>query len=225
MVSAIKERLETGATVVLVACALVVTALVLRREFFGTALTSGRSQVVTVPDWRSYSETGQVMGPTTASVRLVVFSDFQCPYCKILADDLNTLRQRDSQRFAIVYRHFPGPAHRYAAAAARASECAAAQGRFEAFHNALFAEQQAIGRVSWTHFATVAGLHDSTAFNRCQADSASVPALRRDTVDGNRLGIQGTPTFLVNDVAVRGAPGLEALEGLINRSARSSPPR
>lgn len=161
------------------------------------------------------------MGPPAAPVTVVVFSDFQCPFCAVLMKRLRTLRDRYPREIAVVYRHFPLPVHSYAVAAVRASECAAAQGRFEQFHDALFAAQDSIGVVPWDGFATTAGITDLPAFQACNARTDPIPALARDTLAGKRLDVTATPTFLVNQTRLQGAAPLDTLEAYVRRALQS----
>jgi len=137
------DRLLNVAVAVLTLCALVTTGLVARRELSTpwTAPAPG----VRIPDWRSFTREGHRMGPAEAPVTVVVFSDFQCSFCAVLMDRLRTIREARPDEVSVVYRHFPIEGHQHAAPAARASECAAEQGRFEPFHDALFAAQDSIG--------------------------------------------------------------------------------
>ncbi len=220
-----KRFLDNAATALIVVCAVLVTGLVIRREIFAEPLPNAENSLAeTVSDWHSYALHGRLMGPANAPVHIVIFSDFQCPACRRLADELRTIRARSPNQVSITYRYYPLQQHPYAASAARASECAGNQGKFEAFHNALFADQGAIGRVPWAHFATAAGVRDTVSFKRCTSEHTPVPALAIDTADGNRLGIRVTPTLLVNDIEVRGTPGLASLEDIIRRSAKVSLP-
>lgn len=218
-----KRFLDNAATALIVVCAVIVTGLVIRRAIFADPLPKAEnSPPETVSDRRSYAVHGRLMGPPSAPVHIVVFSDFQCPACRRFAGELLTIRARSPSQLSITYRYYPLQSHPYAASAARASECAASQGKFETFHNALFAEQSAIGRVPWAHFATAAGVPDTVSFKRCTSEHTPVRAVAIDTVDGNRLGIRVTPTLLVNDIEVRGTPGLSSLEDIIRRGAKVS---
>lgn len=204
------------ATVVLMLCALVVTGLVLRRELSPSGAAAEVAEVRTVADWRRYATSGHRMGPAGAPVTIVEFSDFQCPACRVLAGRLRELRARHPDRVAVLYRHFPLPSHPFAEPAAQASDCAARQGRFEAFHDALYSRQESIGSTPWTSFAQMANIPDLPSFERCMRGGAS-PGLARDRAAGGELGVNATPTLLVNGVVLRGAPTVEALEQLVTR--------
>lgn len=206
------------AVVVLTACAVVVTGLVVRREF--ARGDAGPPRPRAVAEWRTFARDGHMMGPASAPVKVVVFSDFQCPYCAMLAQRLRTLRTEYPAQVVVLYRHFPLATHPYAIAAARASECAAAQGRFEAFHDALFAAQDSIGVVPFGRFAAMAGVRDTAAFRECTMRTGPVPALAHDTVAGRRLDVRGTPTLLINQTLLRGAQPLDTLEAYVERALR-----
>lgn len=155
---AYKEHFLNAATAVLVLCAVVVTSVVVRREFFSPEPAPHRYAAVT--NWADYAEDGHRSGPADASVTIVTFSDFQCPACRVLETNLQLLQARHPDRVAVVYRHLPLASHPFAIAAARASECAAAQQRFQEYRNALYARQDSIGVASWARFAVIADVPD-----------------------------------------------------------------
>jgi protein-disulfide isomerase len=200
---------------VLTLCALVTTGFVVRREISPPPHTLVPPRKV--PTWRSFSKEGHRMGLADAPVTIVVFSDFQCPFCARLTDQLHFLRNEYPSDVAVVYRHFPLAMHQHAIAAVRASECASAQGRFEEFHDAMFAEQDSVAVGSWNHFAKLAGIQDMAAFNQCTACKKPFPALARDTIAGRKLEVEATPTLLINATRLVGAQPLDTLEAYVRR--------
>jgi len=214
----LSNLLQNAATVVLVGCAIVVTGLVARRELSSPATTAARPAVEHVANGLVYAREGHVMGSTEAPVSLVVFSDFECPACRTLAERVQVLRTRHPKAFNVVYRHFPIPTHLAAAGAARASECAANQGRFEAFHDAVFADQRALGEQQWRRFAETAQVRDLSAFDQCTADTSRVEAIERDINAGHQLALDVTPTILINNQRLRGVPPLDELERLVTQT-------
>jgi len=206
-------------SLVVITCAVVITALVVRRELFPANAARPGAPGPVVADWRRFAEGGHRTGAADAPVTLVVFSDFECPACRALEERLRTLRERRPGRFATVFRHYPLTFHEHALAAARASECAARQGRFAQYHDALFASQETLGYTSWRAFARSAGVADSAAFDQCFAEPGAVPGLVRDTLDAHRLGVTATPTLLVNGRRLNGTPPLEVLEKAIDEAA------
>jgi protein-disulfide isomerase len=104
--------------------------------------------------------------------------------------------------------------------AARASDCAAAQGRFVAYHDALFARQDSIGLVAWSRFAAAADVRDLPAFQACAADSAPSPRIDSDVAAGKRLRVTGTPTLLINGLRFQGAMPADTLASHVRRALR-----
>jgi protein-disulfide isomerase len=218
-----KELLSNVVAGVLVLCALLVTGLVVRRELFPRAALAVRDGGEPVPGWEEYARGGKAMGPLHAPLTLVEFSDFQCPACRVLSTSLKEIREKHPDDVRVVYRHFPLKSHGAAVPAALASECAAAQGRFEPFHDALFSKQDSVGILPWTRFAQEAGVPDAAAFERCVAGSTTAAAaLNADTMAGHKLQVRGTPTLLVNGKRYNGAPPTHALEQIVREELRSA---
>jgi len=194
-----KETLSTVTNVVLVGCALLVTAALVRREFFPPPVAAAvPPSIHEVAHWADLAARGHTLGPDTATVRIVEFSDFQCPFCAQLEPQLAALRAGHPGRLAVIYRHFPLPAHKYAVAAALASECAADQGRFEAYHDALFQSQDSIGVLSWDGFARRAGVPQLGAFRDCVVSQRDKGRVDGDAAAASSISAAGTPTLVVN---------------------------
>jgi hypothetical protein len=105
-----------GAAVVLVVCSVLMTGLRLRdalaeskrNAVAASEAAPSRLATMHVRHWRTYAEVGHRMGPETATVTIVEFSDFQCPFCRRAAPTLRALRLRYPHNVAVVYRHYPG---------------------------------------------------------------------------------------------------------------------
>ena len=88
--------------------------------------------------------------------------------------------------------------------------------KFEDMHIALYSQSDSIGIRPWTHFAVDAGIQDTLAFRDCLSSEASDNWVVRDTVAAFKLGVTGTPTFLINDLLVRGFYGDAVMNELIS---------
>lgn len=208
-------------TGILVACAIVVTVLVVRRELLPNRGSQGSIAGIRYQkDWAAYAREGRPIGSPNARVTIVVFADFQCPFCARFARYNDSL-SRLGIPVRVLFRHYPLPNHPAALAAARASECAAALGRFGHMHDALFAHPESLGVAPWWWFAALAGIEtkDSVQFNHCVQDSTPITALANDTVAGNRLGVRGTPTLLIHDLRIDGVPPFDSLKAYVERAA------
>lgn len=171
-----------------------------------------------IADWRSYGAVESRIGPKDARVTIVDFSDFQCPFCLKAWDDFRELRAEYPEKVAVVFRHFPLPIHKYAVDAARASECAANQNSFEPYLHALFSSQDLIGNRSFGEFARLAGVSNSSLFETCMSGGLTLDRIQRDQVAAKKLGVQGTPTLLINNLELLGYPGSDELKRIV-RSA------
>lgn len=212
------QKLSTG---VLVLCAVILTGLLARRELAPSGPSKPAIVPVQVSAWREYGISGTRMGVADAPVTIVIFSDFQCPSCRVLAERLRAVRNERGNHVAVVYRHHPLGSHPHAKMAARAGECAARQGRFEAMHDALFGAQSLIGDRPWNEFAHEAGVKDLSMFGRC-IQSRDVDAnLVRDAALAKRLRVEATPTFLINDMRFVGALPLASLHRHIDEAMRT----
>lgn len=171
-------------------------------------------------EWRSYATSGHLLGPSSAPVTIVEFADFQCPFCLIAAADLRLIRKKHRQEVNVLIRHYPLNMHEFAMDAAIAAECAAGSGRFEAYHDMLFAQADSIGLRSWAAFAMDVGLTDTITFKKCLKDPIVTARVRNDSDAGDRLGITGTPTFLIGEIQISGYPGSEVLERLVDAALK-----
>jgi protein-disulfide isomerase len=201
----------------MVCCALIVTTLFVRREFFLPAPTGPVRMAPSVQaDWQIYASSGHVLGSPDAEVTIVEFADFECPYCRKFSGYVDSLRLL-GKRLRVVYRHFPLPSHRFAIPAARASECASEQGRFDAMHSVLYSRADSLGVASWWWFARLAGVSDSARFASCIRAPTPVQAIDRDSLDGKRLKVTGTPTLLIERLRVDGLPPFDSLRVYVDR--------
>ncbi len=170
-----------------------------------------------IREWRSYGSSGSVIGAADAPVQLVVFSDFQCPYCKQFADSARAVMARHPGRIRMVFRHRPIESiHPHATAAARAAVCADRAGRFEQMHDALFGAQDSIGVLPWEEFVARAGIEDTASFSACQSSELPAATLARDRKAADELGVSGTPVVLVNGIKVLGMPQRSVLDSLVS---------
>jgi len=183
---------------------------------------AGGVQTRSVPDWKSYALVGNRIGPARAPVTVVIFSDFQCPYCKEAMHNLEVIQSKRPSDLAIVYRHFPLGFHHYASEAARASECAKEGGRFESMQDTLFAHQDSLGAISWTQFAQRVGIRDTNVFRECLRSSSIAALVSRDSADGRRLGVTGTPVILVGDLEFTGSPSREVLTKAVDDAVKKA---
>lgn len=211
------KHFETAATTVLVICAVVVATFVVRGALRDE---TPRAPVVSrIADWPAYAAAGREMGNASANVSIVIFSDFQCPACATLAQELREYQRSHPGSVSVRYRHFPIPGHSLARPAALAAECAAQQERFGAYHDALFESQSLIAKDSWQDFAVKASVPNLAAFAHCVAAPDTSHRIGQDEADGRRLKMHVTPTLLINDRLIEGTPSMSDLVRYVAEAA------
>ena len=157
-----------------------------------------------------------VKGPATAKVKIIEFSDFQCPYCTKAADTVKQLIEAYPNDVSVEYRHFPLGFHDKAHRAAEASECANEQGKFWEYHDLLFANQQALDEASLSSYAgQVPGL-DAAKFATCMGGATAKATVDEDMKTGAAVGMSGTPGFYINGEMLAGALPLEEFKKRID---------
>jgi protein-disulfide isomerase len=160
--------------------------------------------------------TGPQRGPADARVTIVEFSDFQCPFCGRLAPILKQLQQAYPTDVRLVFRNFPLRAiHPNAGRAAQAGVCAGAQGKFWEMHDAMYADQNALGQAALEDKARRVGL-DPRAFSDCLQSTRTAEAIAADEQAAERLGLSGTPGSFVNGRFVNGALPLSDWRKLVD---------
>ncbi len=146
---------------------------------------------------------------------LVVFSDFQCPYCAEAQHSLQILQTRKGKGLRLVYKHFPlTQIHPQALPAARAAWAAGRQGKFWEFHDALFSNQAKLGEDLYRQIAQNLGLN-LERFTKDRKGEASLQAIGQDLALAERLALQGTPTFLLQRGATLNVISLNDLQSSV----------
>lgn len=178
----------------------------------------------------NFEDDDAVLGDKDAPVTLIEFSDFQCPYCrKFFNETLPLIKEKyiDTGKVKLVYRDFPLSFHKAAASAAMAAECAREQGGDEIFfkyHDRIFEEQNKLGEgtvdiplENLKVYADDLGLN-KRKFNECFDSKKYQDEVKKDFEDGKKVGVAGTPAFLLNGQLISGAQPFVIFEQLINQA-------
>jgi protein-disulfide isomerase len=159
--------------------------------------------------------------PASAPIEIVVFSDFQCPFCAHFATAVREVQSKgiDGVPATVKFKHFPLSIHPAALLAHQASVAAAEQGKFWEMHDLLFAHQAAVSRESLLLYAKTLRLN----LERFKSDLDSERTrqlIEADRVEGEKLGIQGTPAFFINGNRFAGTRSLDQLTSLVTAEGR-----
>lgn len=137
------------------------------------------------------------LGPATAKVTIVAWSDFECPHCKHVIPMLERLVETHPGDVRLVHKFYPIAHHTYAKIAARAAYAAQQQGKYWEMERLIFDNQKKLGEQTILDFAASLGLD----MDRVKADmdsEAAAQVIKRDMGDAERLGLDGTPFVLIN---------------------------
>jgi protein-disulfide isomerase len=167
-----------------------------------------------------------VRGTPDASITVVEFSDFECPFCKRANGTMASLLEKYSGKIKLVYRDFPlENIHPLARKAAEAARCARDGGKFWEYHDVLFAQSPKLATEDLKRYAVQVGL-DADKFDACLSKGVHSADVQSDIDEGQRLGITATPVFFINGRSVRGAQPTETFARVIDdelaRTARVS---
>ena len=144
----------------------------------------------------------KIKGNRFAAVTVEIFSDFECPACRLAMAEEAKILADYPEKVRFVFYHFPLSSHRLSPVAHQAAECAALQGRFWPYHDRLYDQQE-----TWTvrgnpvetfiEYARETGL-DLDRFAACLSDPRVARDIQNDRRYGDALQVSSTPTFFVN---------------------------
>lgn len=165
-----------------------------------------------------------VMGNKDAKVKVIEFADFQCPFCQQWFKNVETSLMNDyvkTGKIAFYWRDYPflGQESNYAASAGR---CANEQGKFWDFHDYLYNHQGqensgAFSKDNLKQFAASLGLN-TDQFNSCLDSDKYAKDYQTDLSDGQKAGVNGTPTVFINGVPLVGAQPYTAFKTAIDQA-------
>jgi protein-disulfide isomerase len=156
-----------------------------------------------------------VMGPASAKVTVVAFSDFQCPFCSRAVPTLHQIEQDYKGKIRVAFKNMPLPFHDKAHLAAEAALAANEQGKFWEMHDKLFANQQALDRPNLEKYAEELGLN-MAKFKAALDTGKFKDRVDREAKEGNAVGATGTPTFFINGHILVGAQPVDAFKSAID---------
>jgi protein-disulfide isomerase len=155
-------------------------------------------------------------GPASAPVLLVLFSDFQCPYCEEMSETLKEVVKNYEKKVRLVFRQFPlASIHKFAQKAAEASLCADAQGHFWEMHDLLFQDQNNLSEKDLKTKAAKLGLNTAD-FDKCLDGEQFTAQIREDLRAGAAAGADGTPALFINGRFLNGNRPYEDIAEVID---------
>lgn len=161
--------------------------------------------------WGSHPPRG---GDENAPIKIVGFSDYECPFCKRGEDTLAKVLEAYGDKVRYYHRDFPLDFHANAHPAAQAAHCANDQEKYWEFHDALFASE-ALSSERFQAIADELSL-DRDAFDACMSEGKYKAAVDLDTAEGATAGVTGTPAFFINGRVLSGAQPFSRFQEVID---------
>ena len=175
----------------------------------------------TVPDSAKVETIALGSAPTrgaeNAPVTIVVFSDFECSFCAKSEATVREVEAAYPGKVRFVFKNAPLPMHPHARLAAKAALAASEQGRFWEYHDALFAQQDALDRAALERTAQKLGL-DLARFRAALDGSQLDAVIDADLAEAKRVDVKGTPAFFVNGRNLQGAQPLAAFRAKVDQA-------
>lgn len=161
-----------------------------------------------------------VKGTKDAKVTIVEFSEYQCPFCKRYVDETYVkIMAEYGDRIRYIFRDYPLPFHQHGQNTAQSARCAGEQGKYWEYHDKLF-ENQAVwsslkdAKETLLGYAGELGLNNNQ-FNDCLTSGKYAQAIKDDFALGQKIGVNGTPTFFINGTKLVGAQPFEKFKVII----------
>jgi protein-disulfide isomerase len=228
-----RTRQNLGLIAILVGLALVIVGLVAIPQILAANnAANSNTNIVQITPFARPQASGLAAGNPNAKIKIDVYEDFQCPYCRLYSEQVEAQLMKNEVAAGTayyVYHHFliidgnvtwDSP-QKESHQAANASMCAADQNRFWDYHDMLFSNQIGENAGSFTDsrlatFAQDLGL-DMIKFNECFKSNAHKAQIDADVALGTSLGVGGTPTVFVNgkDVAPNKVPTYAEVQAAI----------
>lgn len=169
------------------------------------------------PDLDVNLEGEATWGKKDAPITIVEYSDFQCPFCSRANETVEALKKEYGKKIKVVFKHYPLPMHPDAKPASEASMCVNEQSsdKFWKFHDLLFANQQRMKEKDLLEYAKKVGA-DIKKFEDCFKSKKYAAHVEKNLAEGQKLGVDSTPSFFVNGQPIRGARPIADFKEIIN---------
>ena len=155
------------------------------------------------------------VGQEDAVLEVVMFSDFQCPACKVAKETFDHYLKVFPTQLKVIYRHYPFPFHPFAKQAAQHAVCLEDQGLFMPFSKKVYADQKSLTLKKLNTFAKDLGA-DTALLNKCLKSNKPKKVLDLDKKEAESLGLNSTPFILINGQHFSKIPTQQDIQQLLN---------
>ena len=211
-----RSRLQTlGDVTFVLACVAIATAVVVREVRRPAPATVSSPSARYLTQWNALLGKAVTTGPEGADVYVIEFGDLQCPACREFHRTPRQAMATYPNTVAFAFLHFPLPQHPLSVPSAHALECADAQDAADSFIDVLYSKQDSLGLKDWHSFAAEANVPAPQRLVDCITDDQLPDRVIEGQQLGSMLGVQVTPTVIVNGWWFPAPPDSSALVNAI----------
>lgn len=216
--------IERVTTILLTLASMTIAGVLVKREFSGAAGATAAQPVkqLAPATYAALRASSRPLGDTSGILTVVEFMDLECPYCRELWRSMDSLSTDERRRVAVRVAHFPLPIHTQARTLALAAECARERGLFAAFLDDAYRPSSSSSVRSVWSIAESAGVSDSVDFLRCVESERHGPVVDSGVAMGQRMGIPGTPTVIVDGWVLPRPPTSRELRAMLVAASYSA---
>jgi len=161
-----------------------------------------------------------VRGNVNAPLKLIEYSDYECPYCQQIQPDLDKIEAEYKGRLAFAYKDTPLPMHSHAQKAAEAAHCSGVQGKYWEYHDLLLSTKEL--EIPQLKAKARQLKLDTNAFDKCLDDGEQAALVKAQLAEAQTLGVQGTPSFFLNGHFYSGSLPIEKLRQAVEEELKKS---
>lgn len=160
------------------------------------------------------------LGPKNAPVTVIEFSDYQCPACRANHSVVKQIRAEFAGKLRWIYMEYPLHVHKYAFEAAEAGLCADDQGKFWQYQDDLYTTPD-LTVPNLIAMAAKLGM-SGKEFSQCLSSSKYERQVKKSMAQATQIGIDRTPTYVINGMVFIGGPSLDRFKGVIEEALQEA---
>lgn len=161
------------------------------------------------------NDNDHIAGTSTAKVTLVEYGDYQCPHCRHAYPIVKQIQEDFGDDLRFVFRNFPlAQIHKFAFGAAEAAELAGDYGKFWEMHDTIFEHQNHLDAPHLASYAKQLGIQEDEFLEKLKQNEKA-EKVKSDFISGVESGVNGTPSFFINDYKYEGSWDYQDLKHII----------
>lgn len=202
---------------------LAIAVVLVRRELVPASVAEGPSAVkMSAAQLNSLRNAATTVVDAPGSLEIIEFMDFECPFCKMFAQSIDSVRSEPESAITIRLLNYPIAGHPFARDAARVAECAGSVGKLDEFMRLAYRRQSVVSTGKISELVDSLDLSSSTSYVDCLRGDAVDGRIDRQMAVGQTIKVEGTPTIIIGGVRLTGTPTTQQLRAMARASRQGS---